>query len=111
MTDPKVRLAEIRERWAKATAGPWRVGDDYGKSHWRGRVMADDPNAIMPGTRLVAHCYYPGGEGESAEAIAAAPDDIAWLISEVERLSTAEQDAYSAFLDGQQRIAALEAGL
>ncbi|MGV3564175.1 MAG: hypothetical protein ACO1ON_12935 [Nocardioides sp.] len=72
MTAPD-RLAEIRERLDAATSGPWiAIGpdDEYLR---RGDVAS----AGYPGRRVVICEHH-------------APDDLRWLLGEVERLTEAE---------------------
>ena len=75
MTD--ARLAEIRERWAKATPGPWAHDRPPGEVY-----------ALSDGSEIIADVYGgPDGRLEpNSAAIAAAPTDIADLLAEVERL-------------------------
>jgi hypothetical protein len=111
MTDPKRveeprpdRLPQIRERWEKATLGPWksvRVGEGFpcvehphfdvyrevqpiheivnepGRLEGRGD-FSEPPNGVNVGCWL--------GSKPDAIAIAAAPEDVRWLVAEVERL-------------------------
>lgn len=78
------RLAQIRRRWEHvASPTPWRVDPDSGG----GVVLAAD------GTTVATHSVdgWWAGSGpqlqpEDAEAIAHAPEDVAWLIAEIERL-------------------------
>lgn len=73
------RLAEIEARWLKATPGPWEVdgGLVYSPEHptvcqMFNRWDEDFDNHVANG-----------------DALAAAPDDVAWLCAEVERLRAA----------------------
>lgn len=82
-------LASIIDRWAKATPGPWEweggAGDWQRYRLWRASGCAE---VIIPAW---------DGEGEQsmqasdadARAIAAAPTDIAALLSELDRLTAA----------------------
>ena len=67
------RIKAIRGRLAAATPGPWPVGEEYGEERWQ----AVGP-AFLGGTR----------EGKAADAalVSNAPDDLAFLLAEVERL-------------------------
>lgn len=68
MSDPTIRLAEIRERWADARSTPWTVDvPTYGDS-WQG--------SILGANGLMIACYV---DPEEQEAIAAAPEDVAFL--------------------------------
>lgn len=96
MTD---RIEAIRARWEKATPGPWALDpslwsppgwdDDM---HYR-RVVHGEPNKVS-GIRepLFSTNGAPDGTVQSrqnhrdAAAVAAAPEDVAWLLSEVDRL-------------------------
>jgi hypothetical protein len=64
--------AAIKERWANATPGPWQVA-----FHGVYEVEA-------PPNQLVADVGICGRAKEDAEAIAAAPQDIAWLLAALE---------------------------
>lgn len=74
MTDP---LEQIKERNAKRTPGPWKLqfdGYDYS-------VIAPDDE---PGTMFIAEKCMQGSR--DADFIAHAPEDLDWLIAEVEKL-------------------------
>lgn len=79
------RLETIRERWAKATPGPWKA-----KCYrdWQPVVTANTEHE--DDRPLVVAPTDGNGRGtqdeQNVEAIAAAPEDIAYLIAEVERL-------------------------
>ncbi|HEY9264586.1 MAG TPA: hypothetical protein VIQ11_08295 [Mycobacterium sp.] len=81
MTDQKTRLGEIRERWAKVTAGPWEL-DPKRPGTWdiwgirRDEVIGDGES----------HVATVRGYEADAEALAWAPEDIAWLLDEIKRL-------------------------
>lgn len=90
MTDTKAdRLDEIREIWAKATPGPW--ARTICKVHERnGDMIASccvQEDGIVPQTKL------------NAAAIAAAPDQISWLIAEVERLRKRCDELVEAWIE------------
>lgn len=77
------RLAEIRERWAAATPGPYRLEG----AKW---ALDGEPDSTISGA-LVAHCGWIGSvQGRctkaTALALAGAPDDVAWLVAEIDRL-------------------------
>ena len=65
-------IAAIKARWANATPGPWQVA-----FHGVYEVEA-------PPNQLVADVGICGRAKEDAEAIAAAPQDIAWLLAALE---------------------------
>lgn len=78
MTD---RLTEIKTRLAKATPGPWR----------RGEGIYDDliDSAGVPYRGLIAYvdsedCDVHGQKEHNLDLIAHSPDDIAWLIDQLE---------------------------
>ena len=78
-------LEPIKERLAAATPGPWRVWHDPDPSKVRSTAVetAWCYGDIEGDTELITD-YLP--TGADAEMIAHAPEDIAALISEVERL-------------------------
>ena len=78
-------LEPIKERLAAATPGPWRVWHDPDPSKVRSTAVetAWCYGDIEGDTELITD-YLP--TGADAEMIANAPEDIAALISEVERL-------------------------
>lgn len=85
MTEPD-RLSEIEARWQRATPGPWMVNP-------RSIGPVDDPVIQGPDGTYVAQTSYDTQSwsckhdvAADTVAIAAAPDDIAWLIAEVRRL-------------------------
>ena len=80
-------LEPIKERLAAATPGPWKAKEDS----WDGYSVVIDDNG--PGVSIIAEQIGQGEDGGwgDAEFIAHAPEDIAALISEVERLR-AERD-------------------
>jgi len=77
-------ISQIRERLAKATPGPWIEGDGFIRAVKGGlnenwdilEIVEEGPDA-KPNTDFIAH----------------APEDIAFLLAEVERL-TAENAAF-----------------
>jgi hypothetical protein len=78
------RLEEIRRRWASVSSPtPWRLDEESGT-----QVLAAD------GSTVATHNVdgYWAGTGpelspDDARAIAMAPDDVAFLLAEIERLS------------------------
>jgi len=76
------RLTEIRARWAAVSPTPWRVDDES-----EGRaVLAADGSTVA--THSIDGWWAGGGpqlKPEDARAIAHAPDDVAWLLAELER--------------------------
>ena len=83
----------IRERLAAATDGPWAPWRDQdGTPHMNGLLMVGNADAVIPDgeswvegvdVNPIAHTYTP----EDREFIAHAPEDIEWLLGEVERLT------------------------
>lgn len=66
------QIAAIRERWAKATPGPWTIGPD-------GRydaIWGDGKATLVATVERVA----------DEDAIAAAPEDVRYLLGEIDRL-------------------------
>ena len=84
MTD---RLTEIEARAKAATPGPWHATDNWYDGPLHGVASADGHEFVG-----ISHGERPTTEvneaQEKADAtfIAAAPDDIAWLVAEVKRL-------------------------
>lgn len=81
------RIEAIRARWEAATPGTWEAGDtwvytmpvypdDNRLSNIFGMKYADEERREVERARSQANC----------EAVAHAPEDVAWLLSEVERL-------------------------
>lgn len=85
-------IEAIRERWQQAPPGPWRWDDqpDGVIRVW----LRDDPDAPSAGYEPTIACLmfpgdmetYEGADLRLADAIAAAPSDIAALLAEVDRL-------------------------
>lgn len=65
------RIEEIRARWAKATPGPWEALPGV-RGYWCVQGPKETPNSAFP--------WFEG----DAEAIAHAPEDIAYLLAELE---------------------------
>ena len=87
------QLDAIRERAAKATAGPWAAWEDQdGQPHMQGRLMVGVAAGVIPDgdtwiegpdvNNPVAETYIP----EDRVLIAHAPQDLADLLAEVKRL-------------------------
>ena len=87
------QLDAIRERAAKATAGPWAAWEDQdGQPHMQGRLMVGVAAGVIPDgdtwiegpdvNNPVAETYIP----EDRVLIAHAPQDLTDLIAEVGRL-------------------------
>lgn len=98
------RIEEIRERWEKVTPGPWALDPafwsppSWGEAmHYR-RVVHGEPNRIS-GIRRPLFSTNGAADGSEqatqnhhdAAAVAAAPDDVAWLLAEIERVKAALQ--------------------
>ncbi len=84
-------LDEIKECWAKATPGPWRAEADRDHLteppgvHETAQIFTESHSVVVgEGTESgCGSCYVVC---KSADAIAAAPTHIAWLVADVERL-------------------------
>lgn len=86
------RLAEIRQRLSAATPGPWAPWlDQDGQPHMDNLLMVGNAEAVIPegewwvedvDINPVAHVYTP----QDREFIAHSPQDITYLLEEVERL-------------------------
>jgi hypothetical protein len=72
-------LAEIKERWALATPEPWRMGSNWRRVSSNQGLVAEIPSSAIGVTQQMAN----------ATAIRNAAQDVAWLVSEVERLIAA----------------------
>ena len=93
------RIEEIRKRWSAATPGPWDVTTSSRRREEKWRTIRAQGRAVV---RVDEFTRHNGGEPETycgvwiddanAQAIGAAPSDIAFLLAEVERL-TAELGA------------------
>lgn len=86
------RLDEIEARWQEATPGPWVTGGNRGELRGGTAVFTTHPHES---SRYRSHvqCIAEVADGwgdergrTNAQAIAAAPEDIAWLVAEVRRL-------------------------
>ena len=92
------RLAEIRARLDAATPGPWERRESV-QGYSNLVVLADYINRD-DGAWLIAEASWNGpmpdkaSSGANADFIAHAPEDIAWLLGEVERLGGAEEEAF-----------------
>ena len=98
-------LIAIKARWSAATPGPWTSGGPVDREKLTGSFprgltsqvyeIGQEGDELPPGIAVVNN-YLRVGEGAepdwrwtaetNAAAIAAAPEDVAWLIAEVERL-------------------------
>jgi len=86
------RIEEIRKRWSAATPGPWDVTTNSGRGEEKWRTIRAKGWAVV---RVDEFTRYTRGEPETfcgvwiedanAQAIGAAPSDIAFLLAEVER--------------------------
>ncbi|MFE2140250.1 hypothetical protein ACFXA3_00525 [Streptomyces sp. NPDC059456] len=81
---PQDRLAEIRARAQAATKGPWEVEDDRESlTRW----------VVSETGFLSANLGYVGNANQDdAKFIAAARDDIPWLLAEIDRLRKENAD-------------------
>jgi hypothetical protein len=77
-------LAEVKARWAEASPPPWKQG-----ANWR-RVAAVTNHVIA---EILQSQLGLVQEQKNATALRNAAQDVAWLISEVERLT----DAHSLY--------------
>ena len=80
------KLQEIEARWAIIAEEPWKCTSG-------GAVLdaQDRRIALLDGSENgIDHPYLLR---ETAKAIAAGPDDVAWLVGEVERLTASLRDA------------------
>ena len=89
MTD---RLDEIRKRLGAATPGPWHIERmKHSLKHSEIWLQPEDEHAWS----LDCNTYQPNSKDEAnAQLIAHAPEDIAYLLAEVERLQADLQKAY-----------------
>lgn len=74
MTD---RIEAIRARWAKATPGPWAWEPD-GERGWTGLYQPVSDDVVLFGLGPI-NCG-----ASDRDALAAAPEDIAYLLAVVE---------------------------
>ncbi|MEM9193005.1 MAG: hypothetical protein AAGF12_27775 [Myxococcota bacterium] len=75
------RIDEIRARWARVSPTPWRL-DDEGVG-----VLAADGSTVA--THSIDGWWAGAGpnlKADDAVAIADAPNDVAYLLSEIDRL-------------------------
>ncbi len=83
------RLAAIRARLGAATPGPWRYqpGGREPLGQWSTILLEE---GLLQGLVLAEVANKSWGQGSynpaNAAFIAAAPDDVRWLLAEVERL-------------------------
>lgn len=85
------KLGEIRQRWEKATPGPWRAWEN------NGRTFIDDGSPFHCVAKI-ATGWVDYGDA-NAQAIAEAPTDIAWLLALASRAVEAEARALAAEQD------------
>jgi hypothetical protein len=82
------RIEEIRDRWAAATPGPWHTSDDdhlfIDLDGADGRVCVMSAVSIDPTTGETDSTLQRRAEAD-VTAIVHAPEDVAWLLAEVER--------------------------
>lgn len=98
-----MNVQEIKERWSKATRGPWvadmrPVATECGEC---GEYAYEVPGVIRrksDGCGIV-DVQESEKQNENAAAIASAPTDIAFLLAEVERLNRMVDKA-CAIIDG-----------
>lgn len=83
------RLEEIRERWEKATPGPWKA-DDFGYAGMEepcsivihtGKFDWQDING--EGESVIASMFWDSQEADNAAAIAHAREDVPWLLEQM----------------------------
>jgi hypothetical protein len=92
MSTTEDRIAAIRARLAAATPGPWvkvqhgNTGNRAGDSWWTVNRGFDDGRLVQAGSGQIARMVSIAKGGGDAALVAHAPDDIAWLLAEVERL-------------------------
>ena len=73
-------LAEIKARWAAASPSPWRQGSNWRRVASSQGLVAEIPTSALTLTQ----------QNSNATAIRNAASDVAWLIGEVERLSSVQ---------------------
>lgn len=78
------RIEEIRARLEKITPGPW-VWDEPGSWHGlEARVFVPDPYGVV--AQIPIEAWRPRSIGRANAAfIAAAPEDVSFLLSQLER--------------------------
>lgn len=82
MNTPAARIAEIRERMAAATPGPWALyrapeepSEGWPVAQFRGWTVMSPP----------MHCDSLGSQHADAALIANAPDDLRFLLGELDK--------------------------
>lgn len=80
-------LSEIKARWLEASSPPWNRG-----SSWRDILAASVLIADIPPSSLSKK-----QQQKNAAAMRSAASDIAWLITEVERLTAERSSFYDVF--------------
>lgn len=92
-------LKDIRERWEKATPGPWTIVRDE-NDHWGKLEVKGATLRILGFTQATDVSMEQGFQKEEdAKAIANAPTDIAYLLDLVERAKAFMLD-YQGSLSG-----------
>ena len=71
-------LVEIKTRWGAASPSPWRMGSNWRRVSSVLGLVAEIPTSALTLTQ----------QNSNATAIRNAASDVAWLIAEVERLSS-----------------------
>lgn len=120
------RLEEIRARWEKVTPGPWRWSNTSSEAYLFGArslvVMAFKRmgmNGAQPVFRREDNILYPAGKENinafpDAQAIATAPEDIAFLLAKLadpwDLEGNAAATAWKARVDAVQKWAEQEYG-
>jgi hypothetical protein len=80
----KAQRDEIRERWAAATPGPWRICVDTEHEPTTGQIVSQEVIVETDDERELFGAV--DGTTDDAEAIALAPTDIPALLADVEAL-------------------------
>jgi DNA repair exonuclease SbcCD ATPase subunit len=93
-------IDEIRERWAKATPGPWSLEVDGAYHVLRGPKNNGDDS------ECVAEAYYAAPA--DAEAIVGAPFDVETLLSALDAATARAERAEAALEDANERIEEVE---
>jgi hypothetical protein len=99
------RLDEIKARWAKATPGPWGWAPN---PHGGARVQK--PNAGIADVLWRAGVEHPVQQSceANADAIAHAPDDVAYLLRELDARTAALADTVATANTYGARLDAIE---
>lgn len=86
MTD---RLQEIKDRWESAAPGPWKRSDKESLYYDFVHILGPQGQNLLtePTATSISGSWSTGDATDGTyDAVAAAPEDIAWLVAEVERL-------------------------